>query len=100
MIVSPGGDELMAVWANNGDTISLCYAHTSALKGDFVRTGKRDLSGMLHDGVSSLSRMFYGAVSGARGVADIRYPTSLLKLSSHSSLVTATSASLASSWKP
>jgi hypothetical protein len=51
------------VWANNGDTISLCYAHTSALKGDFVRTGKRDLHGMLHDGVSSLSRMFYGAVS-------------------------------------
>ncbi|OCF38942.1 inositol polyphosphate-5-phosphatase F [Kwoniella heveanensis CBS 569] len=51
------------VWANNGDTISLCYAHTSALKGDFVRTGKRDISGMLHDGVSSISRMFYGAVS-------------------------------------
>ncbi|KAL0242017.1 hypothetical protein I308_106191 [Cryptococcus tetragattii IND107] len=51
------------IWANNGDTISLCYAHTSALKGDFVRTGKRDLSGMLHDGVSSLSRMFYGAIS-------------------------------------
>ncbi|ORY31290.1 SacI homology domain-domain-containing protein [Naematelia encephala] len=51
------------VWANNGDTLSLCYAHTSALKGDFVRTGKRDFSGMLHDGVSSISRMFYGAVS-------------------------------------
>lgn len=51
------------MWANNGDMISLCYAHTSALKGDFVRTGKRDLQGMLHDGVSSLSRMFYGAVS-------------------------------------
>jgi hypothetical protein len=51
------------IWANNGDMISLCYAHTSALKGDFVRTGKRDLSGMLNDGVSSLSRMFYGAVS-------------------------------------
>lgn len=51
------------IWANNGDMISLCYAHTSALKGDFVRTGKRDLSGMLHDGVSSLSRMFFGAIS-------------------------------------
>lgn len=35
------------VWANNGDTLSLCYAHTSALKGDFVRTGKRDLQGMV-----------------------------------------------------
>ncbi|KAK4688765.1 phosphatidylinositol 4-phosphatase, partial [Tremellales sp. Uapishka_1] len=50
-------------WANNGDMLSFCYAHTSALKGDFVRTGKRDFSGMLHDGVSSISRMFYGAVS-------------------------------------
>lgn len=39
--------ELTSVWANNGDTISLSYAHTSALKGDFVRTGKRDLSGMV-----------------------------------------------------
>lgn len=38
---------LNAVWANNGDTLSLCYAHTSALKGDFVRTGKRDFSGMV-----------------------------------------------------
>jgi len=75
------------VWANNGDMLSLCYAHTSALKGDFVRTGKRDFQGMvsplvhdpylslelderdrltwlqLNDGVSSISRMFYGAVS-------------------------------------
>ncbi|KAL7420820.1 hypothetical protein Q5752_004773 [Cryptotrichosporon argae] len=51
------------IWANNGDMISFCYAHTSALKGDFVRTGKRDLGGMIHDGVSSISRMFYGAVS-------------------------------------
>ncbi|GMK56774.1 hypothetical protein CspeluHIS016_0306140 [Cutaneotrichosporon spelunceum] len=51
------------IWANNGDMISMCYAHTTALKGDFVRTGKRDISGMLNDGVSSLSRMFYGAVT-------------------------------------
>jgi hypothetical protein len=27
--------------------ISMCYAHTTALKGDFVRTGKRDISGMV-----------------------------------------------------
>jgi hypothetical protein len=51
------------VWGNNGDAISQSYAKTSALKGDFVRRGKRDLQGMLHDGISSLSRMFYGAVS-------------------------------------
>ncbi|KAJ3500199.1 hypothetical protein NMY22_g19338 [Coprinellus aureogranulatus] len=46
------------VWANNGDAISRAYAGTSALKGDFTRTGKRDLSGMLNDGVNSLARMY------------------------------------------
>ncbi|KAF9819771.1 hypothetical protein IEO21_01862 [Rhodonia placenta] len=46
------------VWANNGDAISREYAGTSALKGDFTRTGKRDLTGMLNDGVNSLARMY------------------------------------------
>ncbi|KAH9952101.1 SacI homology domain-containing protein, partial [Amylocystis lapponica] len=46
------------VWANNGDAISRAYAGTSALKGDFTRTGKRDLTGMLNDGVNSLARMY------------------------------------------
>ncbi|KZT09631.1 uncharacterized protein LAESUDRAFT_722598 [Laetiporus sulphureus 93-53] len=46
------------VWANNGDAISREYAGTSALKGDFTRTGKRDLAGMLNDGVNSLARMY------------------------------------------
>ncbi|KAG7448009.1 uncharacterized protein BT62DRAFT_890388 [Guyanagaster necrorhizus] len=46
------------VWANNGDAISRAYAGTSALKGDFTRTGKRDLSGLLNDGVNSLARMY------------------------------------------
>ncbi|EMD38456.1 hypothetical protein CERSUDRAFT_113620 [Gelatoporia subvermispora B] len=45
-------------WANNGDAISRAYAGTSALKGDFTRTGKRDLTGMLNDGVNSLARMY------------------------------------------
>jgi hypothetical protein len=31
-------------------------AGTSALKGDFTRTGKRDLAGMLNDGINSISR--------------------------------------------
>jgi hypothetical protein len=39
----------ISVWANNGDILSLCYAHTSALKGDFVRTGKRDFTGMVSE---------------------------------------------------
>ncbi|KAG6856457.1 hypothetical protein H0H87_004317 [Tephrocybe sp. NHM501043] len=51
------------IWANNGDAISRAYAGTSALKGDFTRTGKRDLSGMLNDGVNSLARMYTSTFS-------------------------------------
>ncbi|KAG6832044.1 hypothetical protein H0H92_005466 [Tricholoma furcatifolium] len=72
------------VWANNGDAISRAYAGTSALKvcvtsftlvaqvlmmysfrfkGDFTRTGKRDLTGMLNDGVNSLARMYTATFS-------------------------------------
>ncbi|KAJ6623464.1 SacI homology domain-containing protein [Mycena sp. CBHHK59/15] len=43
------------VWANNGDAISRAYAGTSALK--------RDLSGMLNDGVNSLARMYTSTFS-------------------------------------
>ncbi|KAI0748534.1 SacI homology domain-containing protein [Daedaleopsis nitida] len=41
------------VWANNGDAVSRAYAGTSALK---VR--RRDLAGLLNDGVNSLARMY------------------------------------------
>jgi len=51
------------VWANNGDAISRAYAGSSALKGDFTRTGKRDLSGLLNDGVNSLARMYTSTFS-------------------------------------
>ncbi|TFK30155.1 hypothetical protein FA15DRAFT_726049 [Coprinopsis marcescibilis] len=51
------------VWANNGDAVSRAYAGTSALKGDFTRTGKRDLSGMLNDGMNSLARMYTATFS-------------------------------------
>ncbi|KAH7926636.1 hypothetical protein BV22DRAFT_1062448 [Leucogyrophana mollusca] len=51
------------VWANNGDAISRAYAGTSALKGDFTRTGKRDLGGLLNDGVNSLTRMYSATFS-------------------------------------
>ncbi|CAG8534004.1 11306_t:CDS:10, partial [Scutellospora calospora] len=56
------------VWANNGDSISREYAGTSALKGDFTRTGeatyyvisnrKRNLQGVVNDASNSLARMF------------------------------------------
>ncbi|KAF9426812.1 hypothetical protein BGZ76_002588, partial [Entomortierella beljakovae] len=46
------------VWANNGDAISREYAGTSALKGDFTRTGKRNLQGMINDATNSMARMY------------------------------------------
>ncbi|EJU05562.1 hypothetical protein DACRYDRAFT_113641 [Dacryopinax primogenitus] len=49
------------VWANNGDAISRSYAGTSALKGDYTRTGKRDINGMLNDGMNSLARLYSSA---------------------------------------
>lgn len=51
------------MWANNGDAISRSYAGTSALKGDFTRTGKRDLGGLLNDGMNSLARMYTSTFS-------------------------------------
>ncbi len=47
-----------AVWANNGDMISRQYAGTNALKGDYTRTGERNLSGLVKDGVNSASRYY------------------------------------------
>ncbi|KAF9897323.1 hypothetical protein BX616_005801, partial [Lobosporangium transversale] len=46
------------VWANNGDAISREYAGTSALKGDFTRTGKRNIQGMINDATNSMARMY------------------------------------------
>jgi len=61
------------VWANNGDAISRAYAGTSALKGDFTRTGRRDLTGMLNDGVNSLARMYTSTFSDWFSQAVIDY---------------------------
>ena len=47
-----------AVWANNGDMVSRQYAGTNALKGDYTRTGERNLSGLVKDGVNSASRYY------------------------------------------
>ncbi|KAI8808339.1 SacI homology domain-containing protein [Cladochytrium replicatum] len=46
------------VWANNGDAISRAYTGTIALKGDFTRTGKRNIQGMMNDATNSLSRLY------------------------------------------
>ncbi|KAI8890538.1 hypothetical protein K501DRAFT_67674 [Backusella circina FSU 941] len=50
------------VWANNGDMISRMYAGTSALKGDFTRTGKRNITGMMNDASNSLARLYFNTV--------------------------------------
>ncbi|KAJ2161494.1 hypothetical protein GGF46_001433 [Coemansia sp. RSA 552] len=49
---------LNTLWANNGDYISRQYAGTSAMKGDFTRTGKRNISGMVNDATYSLTRLW------------------------------------------
>lgn len=47
-----------AIWADHGDEISRQYAGTGAMKSAFTRTGKRDFSGLIDDGVKSLTRYF------------------------------------------
>lgn len=47
-----------AVWADNADMISIQYSGTGALKTDFTRTGKRTTTGLLKDGMNSLTRYF------------------------------------------
>lgn len=46
------------LWANNGDALSKQYAGTNALKGDFTRTGERNFSGLMKDGMNSASRYY------------------------------------------
>ena len=46
------------LWADHGDSLSLSYSGTSAMKSDFVRTGKRTLIGNLIDGYLT-SKRFY-----------------------------------------
>ncbi|KAI9139520.1 SacI homology domain-containing protein [Paraphysoderma sedebokerense] len=46
------------VWANNGDAISRAYTGTSALKGDYTRTGKRQLKGVAMDAGTSVARLY------------------------------------------
>ncbi|KAK9894710.1 hypothetical protein P389DRAFT_100391 [Cystobasidium minutum MCA 4210] len=50
------------LWANNGDAISREYAGTSALKGDFVRSGKRNWLGQFNDATNSVARYWQNTV--------------------------------------
>lgn len=51
------------LWADNGDAISKQYAGTSALKGDFTRTRKRNWAGALSDFSLTLNR-YYNNIFG------------------------------------
>nr|GMC63930.1 phosphoinositide phosphatase SAC6-like [Ipomoea batatas] len=55
----PNLDENFKIlWANHGDDISIQYSGTPALKGDFVRYGKRTVKGILNDGRNALMRYY------------------------------------------
>lgn len=55
----PNLDESFKIlWANHGDDISLQYSGTPALKGDFVRYGKRTVQGIVNDGWNALMRYY------------------------------------------
>ncbi|XP_076043894.1 phosphatidylinositide phosphatase spermathreecae isoform X2 [Oratosquilla oratoria] len=62
---------LQIMWANNGDIISKQYAGTSALKGDFTRTGERKFTGMMKDGVNSANRYYMNRFKDAYRQATI-----------------------------
>lgn len=51
-------DSFKILWANHGDDISIQYSGTPALKGDFVRFGKRTVQGILKDGWNALARYY------------------------------------------
>lgn len=59
-------DKFKGLWANHGDNISIQYSGTPALKGDFVRHGKRTIPGILKDGHSALARYYYNNLNDGK----------------------------------
>ena len=51
-----------SLWADNGDAIAQQYTNTPALKGDFTRTGKRELRGILNDARNAIRRYYTNTV--------------------------------------
>lgn len=62
-----------SLWADNGDAISRAYAGSSALKGDFTRTRKRNYRGALNDFGLTLTRYYNNIVNDyfAQAVIDV-----------------------------
>ena len=61
------------LWADNGDAISKQYASTQALKGDYVRTRRRNYQGVLVDWGLSLERFYSGLLVDFFSQAAIDY---------------------------
>ncbi|CAN9130152.1 unnamed protein product [Alternaria alternata] len=61
------------LWADNGDAISRQYAGTAALKGDFTRTRKRQITGALTDFGLTLTRYYNNIVNDYFAQAVIDY---------------------------
>jgi hypothetical protein len=61
------------LWADNGDNISRQYAGTAALKGDFTRTRKRQITGALTDFGLTLTRYYNNIVNDYFAQAVIDY---------------------------
>ena len=49
---------LKNIWADNGDYLSLQYTGTGSTHSDAIRTGKRDINGMLSHGKKTLFRFY------------------------------------------
>lgn len=47
-----------SIWCDNGDSLSLLYAGTRALKRDVTRSGKRTHQGTIDDGVTFILRYY------------------------------------------
>ncbi len=43
-------------WTSNGDIVSKLYTGTGALMADYTRTGQRSVTGLLNDGLNSVTR--------------------------------------------
>ena len=54
-------------WADNGDAIAQQYTSTPALKGDFTRTGKREIRGVINDAKHALKRFYVNMIDDFYG---------------------------------
>ncbi|KAF3933605.1 Synaptojanin-2 [Dactylella cylindrospora] len=71
--IDPTLNFMNLIWADNGDAISKQYSSTAALKGDFTRTKKRNISGALTDFGLTLTRFWNNIIGDFFTQAAIDY---------------------------